>query len=79
LEGQKNGELFQLMIDEGFTHLVTFDNKLPQQQNFNRYPIPVVVIVAPYNTYDMMMKMYDEIVDVVINIEIGLNIVAYSK
>ena len=76
---KKNGELLKLMIEEGYTHLVTFDKKLPLQQNFNRFPIPVIVIIAPYNTFNMMMEMFNEIVDAIAAAEVGLNTVKYIK
>lgn len=76
---KKNGELLRLMIEEGYTHLITFDKNLPLQQNFNSLPIPVIVISAPYNTNDMIMEMYNEIIDAITMAEVGLNTVKYIK
>lgn len=46
---KQNGELLQFMMDGGFTHLITFDSNISFQQNFLRYPLPVIVIIAPSN------------------------------
>lgn len=43
-DGIKNGELLKLMISEGFNVLVTADKNLQNQQNFNKYPIPVLTL-----------------------------------
>jgi predicted nuclease of predicted toxin-antitoxin system len=40
---KQNGELLELLISEKFTHLVTFDSNLSFQQNFIKYPIPVML------------------------------------
>ena len=50
-EGKKNGELMRLMVDESYDALLTFDKNLQHQQNFNKYPIPVLVLNASNNTY----------------------------
>ena len=49
--GIKNGELLQLMFDNNFDALLTFDKNLQHQQNFLRYPIAVFVLTAFNNTY----------------------------
>ncbi len=49
--GKKNGELMALMIQEGFEVLLTFDKNLEHQQNFNKYPITVLVLSAEANDY----------------------------
>lgn len=46
-----NGELLQLMLDEGFEVLLTFDRNLQYQQNFVKYPIAVFVLSADDNAY----------------------------
>ena len=42
----KNGELLQLMLKKGFEVLITADTSLQYQQNFRKYPIPIVVLRA---------------------------------
>ena len=49
--GKKNGELIALMMQEGFDVLLTFDKNLEHQQNFNKYPITVLVLLAESNDY----------------------------
>jgi predicted nuclease of predicted toxin-antitoxin system len=51
LNGKSNGELMQLMLADHFNVLITADNNLQHQQNFNRYPIPVVVLQVYRITY----------------------------
>ena len=76
---KQNGELLQLMIDEGFTHLLTFDRNLSSQQNFEKYPLPVIIVVAPSNTYNLLMEMIDEIVFAIQKSAVGPNVVLYQK
>lgn len=74
-----NGELFELMIDDGFTHLITFDRQLTSQQNFEKYPFPVIIIIAPANTYSILMEMFEEIIITIQKASVGSNLVLYQK
>lgn len=47
--GTKNGELLQLMMQAGFTILLTADQNLRYQQNLQQAGVAVVVLVAPSN------------------------------
>ena len=47
--GKKNGELLQLMSQEGFTILLTTDQNLRYQQNLQQAGVAVVVLVAQSN------------------------------
>jgi len=49
--GINNGQLLQLMVENGFHALLTFDKNLQHQQNFQKYTITVFVLSAPNNTY----------------------------
>ena len=49
--GIKNGQLMQLMANNGFDALLTFDKNLQYQQNFRKYTIAVFVLSASSNTY----------------------------
>ncbi len=60
---KQNGELLKLMLDYNFTALITIDNNLSFQQNFKNYPVKVVVLVAPTNTYPRIMDFFEAIVD----------------
>ena len=43
-KGKTNGELLQLMLESKFDVLIKADKNLQHQQNFIKYPIPVIVI-----------------------------------
>jgi PIN like domain len=47
--GKKNGELLQLMVQEGFTILITTDQNLRYQQNLQQAGVSVIVLIAPSN------------------------------
>ncbi|MEG4576513.1 hypothetical protein QUA56_28130 [Microcoleus sp. N3A4] len=47
--GKKNGELLQLMSQEGFTILLTTDQNLRYQQNLQQAGVAVIVLVASSN------------------------------
>jgi len=59
--GKKNGELLSLMLNEGFDVLFTFDKNLEHQQNFEKYPIAVFVLVAENNTYAVLSELVENI------------------
>jgi len=55
--GIKNGQLLQLMVENGFHALLTFDKNLQHQQNFQKYTIAVFVLSALNNTYLELTKL----------------------
>ena len=57
--GKENGELLQLMIENNFTSFLTTDNNLAYQQNFLNYPLQVVIMIAPDNTYETIMSFIE--------------------
>jgi predicted nuclease of predicted toxin-antitoxin system len=61
--GKKNGELLKLMIEEGFSLLITFDKNLQYQQNFKKYSLPVIVLNASDNTYITLSQLMPQIID----------------
>ena len=61
--GKQNGELLKLMIDNSFDVFVTIDNNLSFQQNFNKYSIAVLVLIARDNTYETIMEFFNSIID----------------
>ncbi len=65
--GKANGELLQLMIQNNFTSFLTIDNNLSFQQNFMRYPLQVVIIIALDNTYATIMEIFNKILDAFIS------------
>lgn len=61
--GVTNGKLLQLMIANGFNVFLTFDQNLPYQQNFQKYPITVFILVAMNNTYLELTKLSSKVLD----------------
>jgi len=59
--GIKNGELMQLLVDNSFTALLTYDKNLQHQQNFTRYMITVFVLTARINQYEELTKLTPKI------------------
>jgi len=57
--GKKNGELLGLLRDENFDALFTFDRNLQYQQNFEKYPVAVLVLQARDNTYATLKPQFD--------------------
>ena len=55
--GIKNGELLQLMLDESFNALLTFDKNLQYQQNFQKFTLTVIVLSARINSYEELSKL----------------------
>jgi uncharacterized protein (DUF433 family) len=55
--GVKNGKLLELMLAERFSTLLTFDKNLQHQQNFSKYTVAVIVLVALINTYEELGKL----------------------
>jgi predicted nuclease of predicted toxin-antitoxin system len=61
--GTKNGDLLKLMLENDFTTFITIDNNIAFQQNFNEYPIQVIVLVAHDNTYETIMEFFESIIE----------------
>jgi predicted nuclease of predicted toxin-antitoxin system len=59
--GKSNGELLQLMIDNKFDALITFDKNLQYQQNFIKYSVTVPVLNAPDNSYEVLKTLIPKI------------------
>lgn len=51
-DGLENGALLAALLAAGFEALTTGDKNIPHQQNFRRYPIPILVLNASDNTYE---------------------------
>lgn len=73
--GITNGELLKLMIDNGFEILITFDKNLQHQQNFDKYPICVIVLTALSNQYKDLHPLVDSIKNKIRDPTIGSTIV----
>lgn len=62
--GIKNGELLKLMQKDRFDVLLTFDKNIQYQQNFQKYPLPVLVLNARDNTYLTISQLVPQIIAV---------------
>jgi predicted nuclease of predicted toxin-antitoxin system len=77
--GKENGELLKLMLSNNFTTLITIDNNLSFQNNFHDYPIQVVVMVAPDNTYDTIMQFFPALVEKLKENFIGVKVIVHPN
>ncbi len=59
--GIKNGQLLQLMVENGFHALLTFDKNLQHQQNFQKNTITVFVLSAFNNTYPELTRLSSKV------------------
>jgi len=59
--GISNGLLLKLLTENYFDALLTFDKNLQHQQNFEKYPVIVIVLSAPSNTYNELKKLSTKI------------------
>lgn len=55
--GIKNGQLLELLLDNSFDALLTFDKNLQHQQNFIKYTITVFVLTARINQYSELTEL----------------------
>jgi PIN like domain len=58
--GKKNGELLQLMAQEGFTILLTTDQNLRYQQNLQQAGVAVIVLIASSNRLPDLLPLIPE-------------------
>lgn len=61
--GIKNGPLLQLILENNFHALLTFDKNLQHQQNFKKYAVAVFVFSATNNTYIELTKLSPKVHD----------------
>lgn len=59
--GKRNGELMQLMVDAHFDVFVTLDKGFEHQQNFVKYPIPVLVLNVYRSDYEFLLPLVSKI------------------
>ncbi len=59
--GIKNGELLKRLIEENIDCFITADKNIEFQQNFAKYPIPVIVIKVRRITYPNIKTIVPEI------------------
>ena len=72
------GELLHLMLAEKYEGLITADKNLQHQQNFEKYPIPVIVLSAYRITYGYFQPLIPKLKEL-LNTELpnGSTIVNY--
>lgn len=59
--GKRNGELMKLMLEVGFELLITLDKGFEHQQNFTKYPIPILVLKVKRSDYEFLLPLIDKI------------------
>lgn len=62
--GISNGKLLELLTENQFDALLTFDKNLQYQQNFTKYTIAVIVLNAPDNSYATLKELVQKVKDV---------------
>lgn len=55
--GKKNGELLKLMAADNFELFITVDKNLPYQQNLERLPLTIFVLIAKDNRRSTLQKL----------------------
>ena len=73
--GISNGNLLRLMLENSFDALITFDKNLQHQQNFEKYPIAVIVLTAESNQYRYLKPLVVKIKSAISTLAIGVSIV----
>ena len=58
---KKNGELLALMVANKFDVLLTFDQNIEHQQNFEIYSLAVIVLLAVNNTHQILSVLVPKI------------------
>lgn len=66
------------MLENGINILLTVDKNLAYQQNFDKYPISVLVIDTRDNSYDSLMEFLAEI-KMCLNNELPLGMTIIQK
>lgn len=59
--GISNGKLLELLMENDFDALLTFDKNLQYQQNFNKYTIAVLVLNTSDNSYMTLKALVPKI------------------
>ncbi len=77
--GFKNGELIQLLINDSFDALLTFDKNLQHQQNFQKYKISVFLMSAKINSYVEMATLIPKVKDYLSRTNLPIGVILISK
>ncbi len=66
-KGKENGELLKAMLETHFEALITGDKSMQHQQNFNKYPIPVILLNTRFLVYTSIKPLIPEIIEILKN------------
>ncbi len=58
---KKNGELLTAMVNASFEYLLTVDRNLEYQQNLNKYPVKIIVLITYDNRYKTLVTYLPQI------------------
>jgi len=62
-QGRDNGDLIRAAMQNGFSALLTFDKNLQYQQNFERYPISVLLLSARDNQFNTLRALMPAVIE----------------
>lgn len=77
--GKKNGELLKLLLSENFTAFISFDKNIKHQQNFTKFSIPVLILIAEDNTYLTLKELVPNIRNFLNSTELAPGVTEISK
>ena len=60
-KGKRNGELLEVMMNEGFDGLITLDQNLPKQQNLPKYRVKIFVLKAKNNRPSTVQPLIEKL------------------
>ncbi len=63
--GVKNGELLQLLKNEGFDCWIVVDKNIPYQQNISKLPCTVIVLDVYRNTLEHISPLFPDLLVVI--------------
>ncbi len=59
--GQRNGVLLKLLVEQEFGAFLTADKRMRHEQNWQRYPIPVLFLDVPDLRYDTVKQLLPQV------------------
>jgi predicted nuclease of predicted toxin-antitoxin system len=71
LQGKKNGDLLRAADEAKYDALVTVDKNLPHQQNLAELNLSIVILTAPTNQLEDLLRLADQISEALETIERG--------
>lgn len=73
--GKKNGELLRLMIDNGFECMLTYDQNIQHQQNFEKNPVAVILLIAASNRLDVLLPLVERVAEALRRATTGVTVI----